>query len=216
MIKVYDDWLNPVVQSIFNETLTGSQIQWNQPYSKGTTVTYDLVEKLMPHDSRIIDSWQLVHSVVLDGEVISPLFQLSSYVLTCFTQALVEDFGITLINPVEIVRIKFNFQGQQKVHGKKTFYNPPHTDPFGEKVSMREGDHPIVAIYYAEDSDGDTFFFDTYGNDRKIIKRVSPKAGRVVIFDGDVSHCGSPPQDAKSRIVANFNFHLPFRIDGKA
>jgi hypothetical protein len=213
MIKVYDDWLNPVVQSIFNETLTSSQIQWQQPSSKGTTVTHGLVEKLMSYDNKIVDSWQLVHSVVIDEIVISPLFSLSSYILTCFVRVLIDEINTTLIDPVVIERIKFNFQGQQEVHRKKTFYNPPHIDPIGK---IKEGDHPIVAIYYAEDSDGDTFFFDTYGHDRKIIKRVSPKAGRVVIFDGDISHAGSPPQHSKSRIVANFNFYLPFRIDGKS
>ena len=70
---------------------------------------------------------------------------------------------------------------------------PPHTD---SKVPH------WVCLYYVNDSDGDTVFFDDDNNE---IKRVSPKKGRIAFFDGSILHCGTP-SDTRSRAVINFNF----------
>ena len=44
-----------------------------------------------------------------------------------------------------------------------------------------------VILYYVNDSDGDTLFFDNKDK-LNIIKRVSPKKGRVVHFDNNKLH----------------------------
>ena len=59
-----------------------------------------------------------------------------------------------------------------------------------------------VCLYYVNDSDGDTIFFD---DDENEIKRVSPKKGRIAFFDGSIKHCTSTPSKNK-RVVLNFNF----------
>jgi hypothetical protein len=85
---------------------------------------------------------------------------------------------------------------------------------------------PLVSIlYYANDSDGDTFFFDQttkeYPDPAKVIamahdqhqkefsvaKRVSPKKGRCVIFDGSRYHASSSPQN-NQRCVINFSYFV--------
>jgi len=73
----------------------------------------------------------------------------------------------------------------------------PHVDIF----------HPhLVCLYYVNDSDGDTIFYDEKG---KEFKRVSPKKGRIAFFDGSIKHsAGSPTYN--HRAVINFCF------DGKA
>ena len=38
-----------------------------------------------------------------------------------------------------------------------------------------------VCLYYVNDADGDTFFFD---KNREIVDRVTPKKGSMVVFDG--------------------------------
>jgi hypothetical protein len=70
------------------------------------------------------------------------------------------------------------------------------------------------AIYYITDGDGDTVFTDvTYPNlegtslNYEIVKRVSPKKGRFVIFPSNVYHASSPTT-CKRRIVANYVFRL--------
>ena len=59
-----------------------------------------------------------------------------------------------------------------------------------------------VCLYYITDSDGDTIFFN---DNEEEIKRVSPKKGRIVFFDGTLKHCASIPSKS-SRIVLNTNF----------
>jgi hypothetical protein len=64
--------------------------------------------------------------------------------------------------------------------------------------------HPhYVLLYYVSDSDGDTVFYDDDGVTE--IKRVSPKKGRVVFFDGSILHAASNPTTVP-RIVFNYNF----------
>jgi hypothetical protein len=75
---------------------------------------------------------------------------------------------------------------------KTTEYDSPHID-------MEMGH--TVCLYYVNNTDGDTFFF----NGKNIIKRVSPKKGRCVLFNGKIFHASSKPTKEK-RIVINYNF----------
>lgn len=55
-------------------------------------------------------------------------------------------------------------------------------------------------IFYLNDADGDTVFFD---NNKKEIDRCSPQLGRAVIFDSTMFHRATPPT-SKDRRVINF------------
>lgn len=59
-------------------------------------------------------------------------------------------------------------------------------------------------IYYVTDSDGDTIF---YNDQKEEIKRVSPKKGRILFFDGRIKHSGSNCTK-NMRIIFNYNFTL--------
>lgn len=74
----------------------------------------------------------------------------------------------------------------------KLDYAAPHTDL---------GYPHWVVLYYVNDADGDTVFFD---KNKKIIKRVTPKKGRLVFFKGDISHSGGIPKKSP-RCVVNFD-----------
>tara|TARA_Y100000592_G_C5415356_1_gene290306 strand:+ start:560 stop:1129 length:570 start_codon:yes stop_codon:yes gene_type:complete len=56
-----------------------------------------------------------------------------------------------------------------------------------------------VCLYYVNDTDGDTVFYD---NDNNEIKRITPKKGRVAFFDGQIKHSATPPSKGV-RIVIN-------------
>ena len=59
-----------------------------------------------------------------------------------------------------------------------------------------------VILYYVNNSDGDTYFFD---DDRQVIDRVTPKKNTMVVFDGFTEHASSYPSQGQ-RITINFNF----------
>lgn len=77
----------------------------------------------------------------------------------------------------------------------------------------------MVFLYYVNDADGDTlitkkkydFVHQTFDEleDFEIIERVTPKKGRVVVFDGLYYHSGGIPKN-KPRCVINFNLSLGF------
>lgn len=61
-----------------------------------------------------------------------------------------------------------------------------------------------VLLYYVNDADGNTVFFDNSGN---IIKEVEPKRGRLVIFDGSIYHAAGIPKKSH-RSVVNFDIKV--------
>lgn len=74
----------------------------------------------------------------------------------------------------------------------------------------------VACVYYCNDSDGDTIIYeqtihDTPGNSQgvelKEHKRVAPKRGRAVFFDGSRYHCSSQPTVCY-RCIINFDLTL--------
>ena len=73
-------------------------------------------------------------------------------------------------------------------------------------IDLDEGDEHIVVLYYVIDSDGDTIIYNerTESSSYTEKQRVSPKQGRVVIFDGGQYHTAQQCKD-KIRCIANYN-----------
>lgn len=74
----------------------------------------------------------------------------------------------------------------------------------------------LVCLYYVNDSDGDTFIFDKTSKDTplllkntklEVIKKVTPKKGRVVLFNGNRYHSSSGPTKVV-RCIINFNISI--------
>ena len=73
----------------------------------------------------------------------------------------------------------------------------------------------FTAIYYVNDSDGDTLIFNEKtmdpflnGEELSIKKRIKNKKGRFVMFNQDYLHTGMFPIKSDYRIVINFNFKI--------
>ena len=73
----------------------------------------------------------------------------------------------------------------------------------------------IAAVFYVNETDGDTVFYNIKpedvpkNKDYKNLKeydRVSPKANRLVLFDGNLLHAGCSPTNHKTKILINSNF----------
>ena len=73
-------------------------------------------------------------------------------------------------------------------------------------IDLDEGDEHIVVLYYVIDSDGDTIIYNerTESPSYTEKQRVSPKQGRVVIFEGGQYHTAAQPTKG-TRCIVNYN-----------
>ena len=85
-----------------------------------------------------------------------------------------------------------------------TVVHDPHVD--------WESNH-MTALYYVNDADGDTVIYKNkyskkdpipFFDDLQESKRVTPKQGRVVLFDGSHWHTSCQPKE-KIRCIINYN-----------
>ena len=76
----------------------------------------------------------------------------------------------------------------------------PHIDIIG-KVDF------LVALYYVCDSDGDTVIYNETKESKTytIKKSITPKQGRMVIFDGSLYHAAEQPINSNTRCIVNYN-----------
>ena len=73
-------------------------------------------------------------------------------------------------------------------------------------IDLDEGEEHIVVLYYVIDSDGDTIIYNerTESPSYTEKQRVSPKQGRVVIFEGGQYHTAQQPTKG-TRCIVNYN-----------
>ena len=143
--------------------------------------------------SNEVEEAQYVHMPFYEGEA-SPLWSLMHTPLY-FVE---KELNLRITN---IQRCKVNVLTQTPAYDP-TKNHPVHPD--------RKDTGWHSAIYYVTDGDGDTIFTDKVYpciDDYSIIKRVSPKKGRFVIFPSNIYHASSPTT-SKRRIVANYVFQL--------
>jgi hypothetical protein len=87
-------------------------------------------------------------------------------------------------------------------------YGLPHVDGGARNFPY------TAAVYYVNDSDGDTVFFKETTKEicpnnipvnLNVYKTVSPKKGRLIVFSGDIYHSSGKPKN-DIRCIINYNF----------
>lgn len=145
------------------------------------SVTADIKQKYS--DANTIEGIQLTNFLFIDKPN-SPQYADGAKIL--------EQFCLRTGMPIQqLIRIKANLQLPEPREDWQ--YNTPHVDNYS---------HHKVAIYYVNDSDACTFFFD---KQMKVVRKVQSKRGRIVIFPGEIYHAGQPPTK-NPRIIINYNF----------
>lgn len=115
----------------------------------------------------------------------------------------IEQFGFT---EEHLIRVRASVKNPKKNYNVEN-YNLPHVDYFFPHDTM---------IYYLNDSDGDTRIFDQKfiytGNNYGLgfdafttSQRITPKANRLIWFDGFVYHTASNPIETTRRVILNIN-----------
>lgn len=165
--------------------------RWKFPwiFNKSTNIKTDNYAIL--DGKNIIDSPQFVHMAMFNKQKQSPFADTCISILNKFSSK-----NNIIVN--DIVRIKANMilkNGNSGMHY-------PHVDA--------DKNH-LVFLYYVNDSDGDTIFFnEKYNGDKidslSIMKNVSPESGKAVVFDGLTYHASSSPVKSDFRCVINIDF----------
>ena len=110
---------------------------------------------------------------------------------------------------------KMDFDNLKIIQGRSFLQFPLNLKdrtPDTPHIDIENKEH-LVALYYVCDSDGDTIIY----NERKdqglkatsytIKEKVTPKQGRMVIFDGTLYHTAEQPKD-NIRCVVNYDLEL--------
>ena len=190
MIKVFDNLLPDYFADSIEQLHTSPRVSW---YLHQSTIDkeYHDDKKVVFHTDNVVNSPQFVHLFYSAPTGHSQLIPEVENVLKHL------DLNLDELN---IRRIKSNLTTYQKGY-KKDDTQPPHVD------SIYETDRSL--IYYVNDSDGDTLFYD---DDMNILERVSPKKNRAVLFPSSMIHAGCNPIKNDTRLVINYIFNTEKQI----
>ena len=144
-----------------------------------SSLSYEQYKKYETNNT--IDYPQVVHPIFLNHKIKN--YFLFSCVYNLLHKNKLSD------NFIQKIKVNINFpypKNNQKKHG------PIHTDLNEKGTSV---------IYYINNADGDTVFFDKKLNE---IKRVSPRQGRAVVFDSTMLHTACCPVNSVYRQIINF------------
>lgn len=144
------------------------------------------------HNKNVFETFQLTNSIVSFGNDYGNQFQfLKPLFFEIEHKAQVKIRGM--------LRVKANMMFP---HSKvtKNMHNTPHVDVPGETEF-------VSAIYYVNQSDGDTVFFNEKESDTfdylTEYKRVAPKKNSLVMFDSHRYHASSNPIKVENRVILN-------------
>jgi len=185
MLHIIDNFIKPHIQDSLEDLFLSDSFPY---YYTKETVELDDTDNYFV-DKNTLDAPQFFHMFIMDAKVSS-----QNYVnISPISNKLIDTIDI----PCYITRCKLNMNVIDSRFSES--YHTPHIDnPYEDQ---------ITAIYYANDSDGDTYFFGDEGN---VIKRITPKKGRLVWWKGRIYHAKSSPIKSLNRLVLNFNL-LPLR-----
>lgn len=178
-IKIFDDLIDTHLQDYYESVIFGKTSKGEILPTVDFTVKYELTAK--------------------DGDFV-PLSFIHVLKSSFKTSPHFENFGKI---PLAVCRhLKTNLKD---VHFARIFLTTPYKTSLEYAAPHVDMGIPHwVVLYYVNDSDGDTVFFDKHNN---IVERVTPKKGRVVFFNGNILHGGGIPKEFP-RCAVNFDIAI--------
>ncbi len=193
-MKIIDDFLSELQFKELNDSVMSHRFPW----------FYIESVSLPPEDRHFITDQQAMETdgfshILFDRETDTTSF--ANTLFESFYNQIQKDLGY---NKDHIIRSRLSLK-LPKIGFTKENYNLPHVDYYYPHDTM---------IYYLNDSDGDTRMFNeiyTEGSEEynsfTVDQLVTPKANRLVLFDGLKYHTASNPFLASRRVVLNLNFY---------
>jgi len=186
-VIVIDQAVPKVVQDMLESVALGEKIPWMR---NGGATYNDNTAKIFPTTSNSIDAQQFTHLIYDTKQPVSQLFPVLLPVITAIPYTI-----------KQLIRIKMNL-GVYTDLSNPDAHGMPHVD-------FTEIKEPLMtAIYYVNDATGDTILFDQRFGHKGALSvktRVTPKKGRLVVFDGGLLHAGNTPRTNVPRVNINFN-----------
>jgi hypothetical protein len=203
MIEVFKDFITPKQQSLLfdfvssnafpyrfqdvhNESAGVAQKRYYQSDSLGDCVSDSFNSTIYANPK------QLTHHLFMkDGEEEqkSPHYP----ILTPFLESI-----YSVVGDYDLLRAKVNVtMPDPRFHAYTS--QVPHIDL--KYDDGKELPH-VVFLYYINDSDGPTYF---YNKDLEVISSIPPTMGTCVMFDGGTLHAGSTPNITPFRYALNIN-----------
>ena len=184
----------------------------------------DEIEQLFT-SSRL--AWVFHKDIALDSTDIKNLgiTKLTPGIGCTIKQHLPKYLNLNLLNKVKIIAEQACIGIDKKlkeIYQARSFMHFPIVPELRKEFDNIHIDIPfehLVVLYYVNDTDGDTFIFDKFAdlndlnspsinpNEANVIKRVSPKKGRALIFDGRRYHSSSSPTK-DIRCIINFDIAI--------
>ena len=163
--------LDNVIPSELQDEVEQALLGWNFPWYHYANTNY------AEQKTRANDVPQFTHGFIRENTRNSAFDKIPKVIL--------EKMGIS---QTHILRAKANLLPREP----HPITHPPHTDDSKPHIAL---------IYYVNDSDGDTHFYDK----GEISKTVSPKKGSAVMFKGHIYHASASPVKNRFRLVINYN-----------
>jgi hypothetical protein len=186
-VIIIDQAVPTSIQEILENIALGDKINWFR--NKGATYGEGTAQ-IFPVTPDSIDVHQFTHLIYELKQPASQFFPTILPVITAIPYTI-----------KQLIRIKMNLcvfaqTDNPNAHGM------PHVD-------FTEVKEPLLsAIYYVNDSSGDTLIFDQrFGHKGPLTvkTRVPPKKGRLLVFDGSLLHAGNTPRTNAPRININID-----------
>lgn len=205
MIKVFENIVSKHMQDEVDGAINNDMFPWYFMDSIRTQREYpqQYLKDIPKWDTdKVVDSFGLIHLVYSKSGINSPIFDMCRKILNSVEKA--ENFEVH-----DILRVRIR-RTMRTPDTDETTYNTPHVDLIHDKSFL-------TFVYYIEESDGETIFFDqTYEqgsnaslkDSPKIIQRVPHTKGNGVLFDGFRFHAGNSPLKYTKRTVINFDFTI--------
>jgi hypothetical protein len=174
---ILENLINSQDQNNIENLFLGDLPKWEK---RNNTTTPELKKNIFSREKDIV--W-FAHELIVDNQSVS---RFSNAILEIFQKINFKQFDKS-IHFKNLQRLRANLVPPQRGFG---YHNstPSHTDMPFEHFSM---------IYYVNDCDGQTVLNG--------ITKLKPKKGKIVLFDGSLSHKIMYPKSGY-RCILNFNF----------
>ena len=186
-ILIFDDIIDLEYQERIKNILLGDEIF--EGYYFPWYFTQD-VTKQKDKDSQKRSAF--FHGYVRDSDTIGIIDSVFHYLIVPLLENACNRIGKQSVNVIQgrsFLQLPINYKGERE--------DSPHIDT---------SDDHFVMLYYVCDSDGDTIIYNEQEkSDRYTVqKKITPKQGRVVLFDGSYYHTAEQPLN-NIRCVVNYD-----------